>query len=74
VIPSFVIDVSLGDTMYRELREKVGRTGTKLKEAKAQGKVTPEIQKLAQESRAASRARNPVEFEKKTDKLLDKLK
>jgi len=42
--------------------------------AKAQGKVTPEEQKLAQEVRATFRARNLVEFEKKIDELLDKLK
>jgi len=60
--------------MYRELTEKVRRARARLQEAKAQGKVTPEIQKLAQEARAAFRARKPVEFEKKMDDLLDKLK
>jgi len=60
--------------MYRELREKIRKARAKLQEAKAQGKVTPDVQKLAQEVMAAFRARNPVEFEKKIDEPLDKLK
>jgi len=57
----------LGDRMYRELRKKVLMARVRFLEARAQDKVTPELQRLVDEARGAFRARDSVKLEKKID-------